>query len=226
VVTVRTDRSIKETPTMQQSATITTTRRGRLFTAVLSVALLAAACGSGSEAEGAPAVAALAEDEAAFSDRGAEGGDDGDSAAIDAAATDDDKPTPEEANVAFEQCLADNGVDNAFGGSGGESIDGEEDGPQTMRLDFDSEEEAEAFNEALDECNEIFEDAFGEFELSPEQEAEFADAEAAFNQCMAEQGFEMSDGGFEVEDIDDLDATTDQCDEIFEDLNDSIGEDE
>jgi hypothetical protein len=177
---------------MQQSATITTTRRGRLFTAVLSVALLAAACGSGSEAEGAPAVAALAE----------------------------------EANVAFEQCLADNGVDNAFGGSGGESIDGEEDGPQTMRLDFDSEEEAEAFNEALDECNEIFEDAFGEFELSPEQEAEFADAEAAFNQCMAEQGFEMSDGGFEVEDIDDLDATTDQCDEIFEDLNDSIGEDE
>lgn len=209
---------------------LTTKRRNILVAAVATISLFGSACGETAAAtdEHSPAVASLPADDAGETSAG--GGsnsgtsqDDPDQSDTkddtDQGASDDDAGlTPEEAQVAFSQCLKDEGVDDPFNGPDGEVL-GEEDGPQSARFEITDEEDAAAFESALDKCNQIFEDNFGEFDMSPEQEAEAKDLEAAFNQCMANEGFPSVGGGFEIAEgtMTDFEAASDECQSIFDD---------
>lgn len=203
----------------------TTPRRRRplVVSLVLVLGLAATACGASPGAD-ERAVAALP-----AADADADGTEDTDGDATNSD-SDEDKPalTPEEAELAFSRCLADNGIEDPFSSSGGESIDGDESGP-TGAFTVESDGEFEAFEAALEECNGILEDAFGEFELSPEQEAAQKDAQAAFDRCMAEQGFELAGSGtitVDEADVETIDAAFETCSEAFEDLDGPFAQDQ
>ncbi len=191
--------------------------------ALLAIGLVAAACGSAT-AEQAPSVAALPADseESASAADGADDAGDGERAPVNP-----EDVSPEEAEAAqlkFDQCMTDNGVDQdeLFG-----DIEGE--GGGAVVLDSTGEgfdAQFEAYEAALEECEPILEGVFGDFTLSPEQEAEMADAEAAFNQCAADAGFEIgegsADGGFQIDadvDIDELREVLDECAKVYENLD-------
>ncbi len=129
--------------------------------AVSALTLLLAACGEGEDAAAnLPAVPGSTAQ-----------------AAEAATATSEPSISQEEADAAwaeYESCMAEYGVD----------VSGLEDGAVF------SEEEAEAMAEAEAECDPILDEAFGEFELSPEEEAELRDLELAFAECMRENGVE------------------------------------
>ncbi len=191
--------------------------------ALLAIGLLAAACGSEPADEAASVAALPAEsEESALSTS-----DDGD-ADIPASPEDVSDEDAEAAQLQFDQCMTDNGVDQdeLFGDVDTDSGDGE-----TFIIDGSAEgfeQVFEAYEAALEECEPILEAVFGDFELTPEQEAELADAEAKFNQCMADAGFEMTSpegndeaAGFELDadmDIDDLQAAADECGEVYEEI--------
>ena len=202
----------------------------RLLAITLAAAgLLVSACGTGGEADGAvPAVADLpAETDGADIDAGGDSDRDGGSA------NGENRPEPTEedieaAELEFEQCLADAGVDASglFGGDG-EEIEGDG-GGATMagQISADGLDDDE-FNAAMEKCNKIFEDTFGTFEPSPEDQARLADAEAAFANCMAEAGFDIPEsdgsGGIMVEflettEMDVFDEASERCSaEAFDD---------
>lgn len=91
----------------------------------------------------------------------------------------------EEAMLEYTQCMRENGVDmpDPTTGEGGYiSIEGGE-------ADFG------ALEEANKECSPILEAAYGDFELTPEQDAEMRDLELAFAQCMRDNGIDWPDSG-------------------------------
>lgn len=92
---------------------------------------------------------------------------------------------PEEAFQQYTECMRENGVDmgdpGSSGDEGGAVIIGGGD------IDF------EAFEEASAACDSILEGAFGEFEMTPEQEAEMRDQELAFARCMRDNGIDWPD---------------------------------
>ena len=91
---------------------------------------------------------------------------------------------PEVAFQEYAACMREHGVempDPSIDGDGGViSIGGE---------GFD----IEAMDEAAAACDPILEGAFGEFELSPEEEAEIRDQELALAQCMRDNGVDWPD---------------------------------
>lgn len=115
---------------------------------------------------------------------------------------------PDEAMAKFEACMAENGIDISAEGGGN---------VQTIELDDDeagSQEDAiEAMEEATKECDKILDDAFGEFEMSPEQEAEMADQNLELERCLADNGIDIdiSGGAFELP----ADLSVDQFDELM-----------
>lgn len=212
--------------------TVTIARgRKRLLAALAAVALLGAACGAGDD-EAGPAVADLP---AAGGDSAVDATDDGDSES-DGPST---EMSPEEAELAFEQCMDEQGVDLGIGASEGEAIETDgDDGATQGAVALGSEEDFEKFESAMQACNSILDAAFGDFELSPEEEAAMKDAEAAFAQCMDEQGFPQSAGDDDVQvdeagddsggavfsfdfdedqDPDAIEAAFEVCDQVFED---------
>lgn len=108
---------------------------------------------------------------------------------------------PEEAFQAYEACMRDHGIElpDMSEGGGVEIVEGD-----TLDL--------EAFEAAGAECDSILEAAFGEFELSPEQEAEMMDQQLAFAQCMRDNGIDWpdpsSDNSTMIELGDDMDPET------------------
>lgn len=209
-----------------------------LLAATMAAALVLSACGSTSQADtastdtGDQTVASLPEapaetgtDEAGSDGDVDSGADTTNDSSNDQGAAED--LSPEEAQLRFEQCLEDAGIENPFGDAEGESITGEDGGEQgtTFALELDDEADFEAF----EKCNEIMGEAFGEFTPSPEQEALLKDAELEFNQCMTDKGFDISGegGGFEIEgdiDFDELDAAASECDSAFDALNSALAE--
>jgi hypothetical protein len=149
--------------------------RIRPIAAIAALVLILAACGGSGDdtANGtAPTLPTLNETTAA-------------DAEPDAATTTTEAVDPEEAMLEYAVCMREHGVDMpdpgssgdgsfVIGGSGGEG-------------DF------EAFEEAAAECDPILESAFGDFELTPEQETEFMDQQLAFAQCMRDQGVDWPD---------------------------------
>lgn len=184
-------------------------RGGRIAGLLLFITLFAAACGSAGETTSAPAVADIATEEEPTESS---------SARSPSSSSERPEPTEEEAEAAqlrYDRCLADEGVDvdTLFG-----DLDGEQAGviDATEIDDFDAQFEAyEAANEA---CQPILEEVFGSFDLSPEEEAEFADAEAKFNQCMTDKGFAVDGNAIstDVDDFEALDSAADECGSVFE----------
>ena len=155
--------------------------------ALLGAALLALAACGGSGAEPAPTLPSVSSTVAA-------------AAAPTTTAPDID---PEEAFQEYSECMREHGVempDPDTGGGGGVMIVGEG--------DFD----ISAFEEAAEACDPILEDVFGEFEMTPEMEAELRDQELAFARCMRDNGVEDwpdpsgdLSGGMSIQLPDDLD---------------------
>lgn len=173
----------------------------RGVSAGILVAVLAA-CGSSAADEGSE-VASLGETTVPVTSDSIEPDDSTDEATDD---TTDDTPNdavddsfdsaseapvdPEEAFVAYEQCLSENGIDVSGGISDGAVVEGVGDADS-------SDAESQVFEvddlEAFDECEELLGDAAGDFDLDPEQEAELFDIELAFARCMRENGIDWPD---------------------------------
>lgn len=140
--------------------------------------------------------------------------DDADEDATDGDAEEADGPVdPEIAMAEYERCLADEGIE----------LPSMEDGDGAMVLEFEAAEggdgepgDPEAFEAAFEKCDELLTDAFGEFEMTPEQEAEMADQMLEMQRCLADLGFEIDlDGAaFELDptiDFDEFEAAMDEC---------------
>lgn len=91
---------------------------------------------------------------------------------------------PEEAFQRYSECMREHGVEmpdpnsgenGAVFSIGGDGVD------------------LEAMEGAAAACDPILEDAFGEFEMTPEQQAEILDQELAFAQCMRDNGIDWPD---------------------------------
>ena len=85
---------------------------------------------------------------------------------------------PEEAMRKYATCMRENGIDMPDPGTDGSIVIG---GPDVDPTSLDA---------ATAECDPILEDAFGDFEMSPEMEAEQRDMELAFARCMRDNGVE------------------------------------
>ena len=171
--------------------------RPRLLILAGALLLVLAACGGDTAATTAPTLPTLSDETADASTE---------------ATTTTEAVDPEEAFQEYTQCMREHGIEmpDPSTDSGG-VIEIEADGGD---LDFS------AFDEAAAECDPILEAAFGEFALSPEQEAEMMDQELALAQCMRAEGIDWPDptGDMNVmidlgEDVDPdtLDAALNKC---------------
>lgn len=91
---------------------------------------------------------------------------------------------PEEAFQQYTECMREHGVEmpDPTSGDGGGVISIGAGG-----IDL------EAMDAAAAACDPILEDAFGEFELTPEQQTEMLDQELAFARCMRDNGVDWPD---------------------------------
>lgn len=208
--------------------TPTRIKRSRLASLLIGSALIVAACGGAADTTEEPSVAALPETTESADgteDKGGTNSNTGDENDETNGTTSD--MTPEEAQLAFSQCLEEQGIEDPFSNGDGETIDGAE-GGQSAGIAFESDADFEEFEAAMDECSDLLGDAFGEFEPTPEQEAQLADAELKFNQCMSDKGFTVrADGAleFEGDDFEALEAAASECDDAFDAFNESLDED-
>ncbi len=177
--------------------------RIRPVAAIGALLLILAACGGDTGNTTAPTLPTLNESAAADADTGV-------------ATTTTEAVDPEEAMLEYTACMREHGIDIPDpGGSGGDGFvtEGSSDG-----LDFS------AFEQAESECSPILEEAFGVFELTPEQEVEVMDQQLAFAQCMRDEGIDWPDpdpsqaSTFGIELGDDLDpdktnAAMEKCSE-------------
>ena len=166
----------------------------RLLVLLFCVALVAVACGSstsGGEAE--VGVASIAEaDSRAVADP---------DSSNDSTTGGEELEAPEDQELAFalyEDCLEDQGI--SFGGPvGGPGGDGSvsveaielEPGQDPQDLDFDALNAD--FAAAEEQCRGHLANLDIDFEMSPEQEAQFADAQLEFSKCMGELGIDVPD---------------------------------
>lgn len=170
----------------------------------------------------------------------------GTEAAADSGST--EKLDPDQAIEQYQQCMKDNGVDVQMlmsgGGDGsGQSLNEDEPIDQFDEGTFDFD----TFDEAEEKCDHFLEDAFGDFTMSPEQEAAAKDAELAFSKCMKEQGVDYTPfvslgdtldaddeptdqdlAGVAEEDFEKFDEAAEACEHVFEELEGlfSEGDDE
>ena len=89
----------------------------------------------------------------------------------------------------FAECMRDHGVDMQdpqFGGDG-------EGGMIVLEEEAADRDEVQAAQEA---CEPILEDAMGDLQLDPEQEAEMREELLEFSECMRDHGIDMPDPVF------------------------------
>ena len=186
--------------------------RTRLLAICTAVLMFAAACSSG--AETATSELPTLADSTAEETTDTDGADEGES--DDAAAEEDEGGEPEEvdpeiAMAEYEKCMADQGVNMsmAVAGEEGSSIETFETDPNDADSNAGAEPlDFENFEAAAEICEPILEDAFGSFEMTPEQEAEMADQMLELEKCMSEAGFDidMSGNSFQLDDSIDFEA--------------------
>jgi len=166
-----------------------------------------------------------------------------------AATADDESLSPEDAVREYNACVTAEGMpemtisEDLGDGSGGLTVVGGEaieepsgDGFDESTFDFDR------FEEVDEKCGHFLESAFGDFDLSPEQEAILKDAELEFTKCMKDQGFDVQMMGpgsdapsidpdevgspgdegssmmeFAEEDFEKFDEAAGTCEHVFED---------
>jgi hypothetical protein len=163
----------------------------RSFAAVTAAVALSVlgACASGDD-DGEPEVASL--------DDGTTAASTPDGTATDGTANDEEGSTdPQEAMLEFAECMRDHGIDMAD-----PQFDGEGRGGITLEATPENQADLEAAQEA---CQPLLENARGEMELDPEQEAEMREQLLEFAECMRDHGIDMpdpqfsDDGGFVVQ---------------------------
>jgi len=161
--------------------------------AVLS--LTATACGGSQASEPSSEVASIGDD-GSTTDSTPDGTADGSGGDVDAPSD------PAEAGALFDACMEDQGIEQAAPtGDGLDVADnavGDEVDPQSGASFSDEELDA-----AVEKCEFHLANVDDQLEMSPEQEAALADAEAAFNACMSDLGIDLGDtgddGGISVE---------------------------
>lgn len=165
----------------------------RLIRAIVlagALLLVLSACGGGTAGTTTPTLPTLSQETA-----------DEDAAA---ATTTTEAVDPEEAFQRYTACMQEQGIEMPDVGSDGDG--------GVITIQGDGDMDFSAFEEAAAICDPLLEAAFGEFELSPEQEAEMMDQELAFAQCMRDNGVDWpdpsSDGSNMIELGDDLDPET------------------
>ncbi|MGZ0193323.1 MAG: hypothetical protein ACKVG5_13450 [Acidimicrobiales bacterium] len=179
---------------MKSSSPIRSSSGRWLIVLVAVIALLAAACGSSSDTDAEPELPSIDEPDDSTEATDDESGNEAEVAETQEAVD------PEQAFAEFEACMADHGVSVSIGGQGGAAVDDLEPGSDPAQ-----NATPEDFEAAQAECDPILDSAFGSFDLSPEQEAEQADAMLELEQCLAEAGFEIdtSGGSFQIpQDVD------------------------
>lgn len=149
------------------------TRRPAVFgAAVLTVAVLAAACGgTGAQGEG---VASVNQGKGTATNTGREGDGQG-------------GRDPEKAMLDFARCMRDHGVDMPDPKAGKGDVTSFEAPAAGAQLPDESK-----FVEAEKACRHLM-DAAGPPKLSPEDEKQMQDAMLAFARCMRDRGVEMPD---------------------------------
>lgn len=164
--------------------------------------LLLAACGSATAETSPPTLPSIETEPAAASD----------------ATTSTTEPVdPDEALQEHAACMREMGIDMPDPTRDGDSV-----------VIVGEGADSEAFEAAMAECDPILEAAFGEFEMTPEQDAERLDMELAFARCMRENGVEdwkdpSSDGSVVIDigpddDTETLEAALATCStEVFGD---------
>ena len=191
----------------------------RLLAAICSVLLLGAACSSGAETATAelPTLADTTEQDEAADDTDGQVAESGESTddvneteEADASGTDGEEVDPEIAMAEYEKCMADQGLDMQFVTEGnGATIETFDDAPEDLDEDLSLREFGLEDLEAAEEiCGPILEEAFGSFEMTPEQEAEMADQMLELNRCMSDAGFDIdtTGGAFELDENIDFEA--------------------
>ncbi len=118
-----------------------------------------------------------------------------------------DSLTPEEAVDAYNKCVTDEGLpelamtgspgeggsvvlNSSTPGDGSQKLEGDPSDPEAGTFDEETFD-FDKYDEVNQKCGQYLQAAFGDFELSPEQEAAVKDAELALNKCMKEQGIDM-----------------------------------
>ncbi len=152
----------------------------------LTLAVLVAGCGGGDVSSVDPELPSLVDSAGDSSDQEDPSEQAGDAGS---AETSNDSVSPADADelfARFEACMAEHGIE-VEGIGGGAELE-EEPGAVDPGDEVPSVEDFEA---AQEECNPILDEAFGDLELSPEQEAEFADAMLAVQRCMDDKGFDV-----------------------------------
>ena len=206
-------------------------RQAKAAGVVLAIALLGAACGSGTETVASTDEsgddAAPPTTEAVLQGNGLPtlSDEDQNPAADDSDSFVGDEPISEEEAVeAFIACMQENGIDT-------ESIE------SASIADQEALTSTADFLEASAECEPILEDAFGDFELDPEVEAALADRSAEMAACGREVlGVEIPDDVLLLDDddprmleLDALETTPEQdaaLDACFEEILGDIIDDE
>jgi len=180
--------------------------RTRLLAMCCALFMLATACSSGAETATVelPTLADTteekgtndgADDSAATGDENEDGtteeDDDGET---------DEEVDPEIAMAEYEQCMEEQGVSMSLAVEGGDGASIE-----TLETDADANDDSlelsgegldlEEFEAAAEACDPILEDAFGSFEMTPEQEAEMADQMLELEKCLADEGFDIDMSG-------------------------------
>jgi hypothetical protein len=153
--------------------------------AALSITLFGA-CGGGDDDTASSEVASL-------DDQGSSSDSTPDTATDDSVSPED----REEALAEFAQCMRDHGVDMddpQFDAQGGGGIE--------LEATPENEDDIEAAQEA---CQPILEEAMGDLEIDPEQQAEMREQMLEYAQCMRDHGIDMpdpqfsDDGGFVIQ---------------------------
>ena len=152
---------------------MTTTRALAAAIAALAT-VVAAGCGSGGG--GAADVASL--------------GTASEASSSDPSGSTDPRPPvdPDEAMLAYTECMREHGVDLPDPRPTGDGRDA----VVAVEVDPSSDE----FREAQEACEPIMEEAMGDLEIDPEREAEMREELLAFTECMREQGVDMPDPVF------------------------------
>ena len=177
---------------MHDERSNTSSKIARLLALALAATITLGACGTVESEESATDLPSL-QTGADGSDEGATDGDDSDKEPSEA--------DQEAAFAKYESCMTDLGVDvGSLGGNEGAAV-------QSFEADSDdgAEFNFEEFEEASKECETILTDTFGEFELSPEQQAEHADENLELERCLGDAGFDIDLSGNSFQLPDDVD---------------------
>jgi hypothetical protein len=159
-----------------------TRRRGAVTAAAITLAAgLLAACGGSSGAD-TPEVASLDEETATTTDTSNGGG---------SGSGDESTADPEQALLDYAECMREHGIDMPD-----PQISEEGGGVLIQQEDSGIDPNSEEFQEAEKACEHFLEDARGDIEVDPEQQAEMQDQLLEFAQCMRDHGIDMPDPVF------------------------------